>query len=744
MTIRLLIAEGDLAAARMLEASLVRYGFEVKHAADGEAAITAFHPRAFDVVLLDVSLAKKSGVEAARAIRTSPGGNQVGIVLTSGNTVSPDLVLELRRAQVDGWFNKPLSLRDLRDKLAEVAHKYTGATSELLHVESGRRVLSKTTKPAVSPAVAAAVTSEDAKTPPPAPTTSSPPPSRPVSGGVSRAAVAVATTTSGPASEAAPTTVRRAHADVPAAVATVAPAIGKTPGADAGFAAPPSTGSFERMASLGPPLGEEPQAVVEVHASARMMLALARSRVTGIYTLTHRDSEAKVAFIHGVMVGAMDTSTENRLLTRLVRRGVLAETDLDDVLQYSREHKLRAAEAVLALEHCDAETLLDELEQQAAARLVLAASWRAGEMRFISDKAEVGRLAISSFDAYEVLARRFDQLSDPIMVSAWLERAGDEEIKTSRDFEDGLVAYARVAPTSPLPGVLFSRPANLKAVEAQIGQWAPAEREKLLSHVYGMWVAGLLRLPSDTVVDERPVPRPIRSDEVDRAVPDKEACGMVRAEWLRAQGRNYYEVVGADRAVDQPTLWGAIAAYREKFGRETLGQRNIGPVEGLAEELWALFEDIETTLLDEDQRASYDASLAESEEPTSLELSIDADSHFLEGKLALSHGDIKAAKQAFELASGYAHDNPEYKSYLAWTEFLEGSALVESALSALREAASADPTAMRPVMLIGLAAERMGNVDAAREALEEAQRRAPAHPEVENALSRLKRERDDS
>ena len=70
----------------------------------------------------------------------------------------------------------------------------------------------------------------------------------------------------------------------------------------------------------------------------------------------------------------------------------------------------------------------------------------------------------------------------------------------SSDFEDGLVAYARVSPKSPLPSILFARPPNLKAVEAQIGQWAPSERDKLFGHVYGMWVAGLLRLPSD----ERP------------------------------------------------------------------------------------------------------------------------------------------------------------------------------------------------------------------------------------------------
>lgn len=700
MTIRLLIAEGDPASARMLEASLVRYGFDVTHAHDGEAAVAQFTPRAFDVVLLDVSLPRKSGIEAAKAIRTKPGGNQVGLVLTSANTVSPEVVLELKRAQVDAWFNKPLSMRDLRDKLAELAHKYTGATSELLHVETGRKALAKATaRP------------------------------KPPSGAVAKAQIAAALSSSAAAGTGSPSPS--------SSPSSPSPPSSSSPG----FAAPPPTSSDRVVIPRGPPLTAEPRPVDDVHASARMMLSLARARATGVYTLTHKGAEAKVAFIQGVMVGAMDSSTENRLLSRLARRGVLDDGDIDEVLAYSRDHKLRAAEAVLALEHCDAETLLDELEQQARARLVAAAGWRGGDMRLVDDKAEVARLAISRFDAYEIIFRRFDHLSDPVMVSAWIERAADDEIKASRDFEDGLVAYARVSPKSPLPSILFSRPPSLEAVLTQIEQWAPMERDKLLGHVYGMWVAGLLRLPGDDTDDERAVPRPVRADdEVERAVPDKEACALVRAEWLRAQGRSYYDVLGVANDADQATVWGALASYRERFGKDTLGKRQIAPVVGLAEELWALVEDIETTLLDAEQRAFYDASLAEQEEPTSLELSIDADSAFLEGKLALSKGDMRGAKECFERAVSYAPENVDFKSYLAWTELLEGAALVETALGSLKDAAAAEPDNMRPMLLVGLAHERLGRLDEARAAFEEAERREPGNAEVESALRRVRRD----
>lgn len=734
MTIRLLIAESDPTSARMLEASLVRYGFEVTHAPDGEAAAERFSARAFDVVLLDVSLPRKNGLEAAKAIRTKPGGNQVGLVLMSGSTVSPDIVLELKRAQVDAWFNKPLSLRDLRDRLAELAYKYTGATSALLPIENGRRTLAKAKQRAPAK-------NESPGAPPPATkasATSAPVPRPVAASSTTRTASVVASPAS--AAQVSATVSPSAGVSAPPApfvASSPSPSAARTTGLTES-----SRSSIERApVPKEPSLSATPRPLDDAHASARMLLRLARERATGVYLLSHKGAEAKVAFLEGVMVGAMDSSIDNRLLTRLSRRGAFEMDAVDEILTYARDHKLRAAEAVLALEYCDAETLLDELERQANARLVVAAAWPAGEMRFLDDKAEVERLAISRFDAYEVLFQRFDQLSDPVMVRSWLERSAASEISTSRDFEDGLVAYARVAPTSPLPGILFAAPPSLRAVISHVDERAaPEDRERFYAHVYGMWVAGLLRLPDDGPADERPVPRPLRSEQVARAVPDKEACALVRAEWLRAQGRSYYDVLGVARDADEASLREALAAYRERFGEETLGKRQIEPVRGLAEELWALLEDIEITLFDEDQRQFYDSTLAEQEreDASPVERHIDADAAFLEGKLALSRGDQRGAREAFARAAADAPENVEYASYLAWTELLEGAALVESALAALQAAAASEPNEMRSALLVGLAYERIGRLEEARAALEEAERRAPGNPEVEAALRRLR------
>ncbi|MFZ9890101.1 MAG: tetratricopeptide repeat protein, partial [Myxococcota bacterium] len=115
----------------------------------------------------------------------------------------------------------------------------------------------------------------------------------------------------------------------------------------------------------------------------------------------------------------------------------------------------------------------------------------------------------------------------------------------------------------------------------------------------------------------------------------------------------------------------------------------------------------------------------------------DADSQFLEGKMALSQGNIPAAREAFRSAAKLAPEQTEYRSFVAWTDFLEGAALVELALQALQDASAADASDMRAPHFLGLAAERLGNLADAKAAFAEAARRAPGNPEVQNALARL-------
>jgi DNA-binding response OmpR family regulator/tetratricopeptide (TPR) repeat protein len=701
MSIRLYLVEDDPTISRMLEASLARYGFEITHYADGQSAIDEFKAKEFDVALIDVSLPRKDGFQVAQAIRTSPGGNQVGVVMMSAHEQGPDVVLKMRKAQVDAWMNKPLSLRDLRDKLAELAHKYTGATNELLRVAGARSGLRDRSAAEDRPRkeVTPAVQEIKKTTPRPAPATMPPPTPAP-------------SQASGP----------------PAPPVVAAP----------GFSQVPKTGAGELVEDR---LGVGARPIDSLTAVPRAMLDAARQHRTGILHLKHKDAEAKAAYSQGVLVGASENSPDNRLLTRLVRRGVLQLEEVVEVQRYAHEHKLRVAEAVLAMNRCDAETLLDELTQQASDRLTLAASWSQGEMWFEEKKETVEMLAISSFDAFEVILRRFARFSQMNVVDKWLSERGEEPVTTSKDFEDGLVAYARIAPTSPLPGVLFSNPANLRAI-AEFAALSGGDTGPLRAHIYGMWVAGMLRLQGDPKMDTRPVPRPVRSDDVESLVPDKEAVALVRGAWLRAQGRDYYGVLSVGRDAPDEAIWEALGVYNEMYGRDAVAGKNLGPVEGLAEELWALIDDISSTLCDADQRAAYDEITAPpvvEEEEDSSSLGIEADTSFLEGRIALQGNDLQTARACFEKAVEHAPDDVEYSSHLAWVEFLEGAARIDGAVTQLREAAAAHPNSMRPLLLLGLAAERLGFPAAAVEPLREALHRTPDDPEVMSAILRVEK-----
>jgi CheY-like chemotaxis protein len=690
MTIRLLLADADPASARMVQASLVRHGFEVTAVADGQRAVEEFQPRRFDVVLVDTTLPRKDGFAVANDIRTKPGGNQVGLVLMSAGAPPPDVDQQLKRAQADAWMDKPLSLKKLRVKLGELAEKYTGAT---LPAPAER---SRSNRPAPGPAPAA----RPAPKPAPKPAPARPPPP--------------------------PVVVQTPSPPPPAAPQPMA----------AGFDPPPNTSVFPAPRALDLP-SAAPRRFHSATESARVLIELAREKVTGMYMLKHREAEAKVAFMKGIMVGASDNAPENRLLTRLVRRGSLRLEDIPEIRAWSHEHQMRVGEAVMAMDLCDAETLLDELQQQAADRIVLAAGWTEGEMAFVETRDDVERIAIGSFDAYEGVLRRFEAYRDIERVRGWIEAHGNEAVTTSKDFETGLVAYARLAPTSPLPGILFGRPPNLNAICSGISVIPGTDQSQLFTHVYGMWVVGLLRLDSDGPPGEhRPVPKPVRTEEVERVVPDKEAVSAIRAEWLRAQGRSYYDVLAVSPEAPEEEIWEAIASYSQRFGQDALADKKLGPAEGLAAELWALLEDMQATLSDSEMRATYDELQREASRSESLD-NIDAESHFLEGKLALAGGDLVAAKEGFEAAVAYDSENLEYRSHLSWVYFLEGAALVDGAMGALRAAAHANPSDMRPMLLLGQAQERLGGLADAKASLEEALRRCPDDPEVQRALRRV-------
>lgn len=81
---RILIAEDDEAFRTLLVDAFTDAGFHVLHASDGEAALSLAQTEHPDLVLLDVKMPKKEGIEVLETLRAdSPWGKAVPIfVLT--------------------------------------------------------------------------------------------------------------------------------------------------------------------------------------------------------------------------------------------------------------------------------------------------------------------------------------------------------------------------------------------------------------------------------------------------------------------------------------------------------------------------------------------------------------------------------------------------------------------------------------------------------------------------------------
>jgi two-component system response regulator MtrA len=109
MSQRILVIEDDQAIAEIVGILLRAEGFEVSYCADGNQALTAFQVVNPDLVLLDLMLPGRDGVEICRAIRDTSG---VPIVMLTARSDTSDVVTGLE-AGADDYVIKPIKNEEL-------------------------------------------------------------------------------------------------------------------------------------------------------------------------------------------------------------------------------------------------------------------------------------------------------------------------------------------------------------------------------------------------------------------------------------------------------------------------------------------------------------------------------------------------------------------------------------------------------------------------------------------------------
>ncbi len=143
MSGRVLVVDDDIALAEMIGIVLRSDGFEPIFCSNGDDAVDLFRSEQPDVILLDLMLPGKSGIDICREIRQESG---VPIIMLTAKSDTVDVVLGLESG-ADDYVPKPFKPRELIARVRARLRRSRDATPATVRVAdieidvTGHRVL---------------------------------------------------------------------------------------------------------------------------------------------------------------------------------------------------------------------------------------------------------------------------------------------------------------------------------------------------------------------------------------------------------------------------------------------------------------------------------------------------------------------------------------------------------------------------------------------------------------------------
>ncbi len=114
---KILFAEDDPNIALIAQLSLEKIGgHDVTHVSDGELALQRARTEAFDLILLDGTMPRRTGLQVAEELRKTPGFNTPIIFLTA-KSEEKDIKTFMTLGQ--GYIAKPFDPQTLSQKIIE-------------------------------------------------------------------------------------------------------------------------------------------------------------------------------------------------------------------------------------------------------------------------------------------------------------------------------------------------------------------------------------------------------------------------------------------------------------------------------------------------------------------------------------------------------------------------------------------------------------------------------------------------
>ena len=119
MTASILIADDEPNILISLEFLLKRAGYQVSLARDGQAALDAILRARPALVVLDVMMPKKTGLEVCQAVRADEACNGVRILMLTAKGRDTDVAKGLALG-ADAYLTKPFATKELVQKVKDL------------------------------------------------------------------------------------------------------------------------------------------------------------------------------------------------------------------------------------------------------------------------------------------------------------------------------------------------------------------------------------------------------------------------------------------------------------------------------------------------------------------------------------------------------------------------------------------------------------------------------------------------
>ncbi|OFX14010.1 MAG: hypothetical protein A2Z18_03740 [Armatimonadetes bacterium RBG_16_58_9] len=126
MSYRILLIEDEVAMADSVACSLRNEGFEVEVALDGLAGLSAYRAVTHDLIILDATLPKLSGLDFCRIVRNE---SSVPIIMLTAKIEETDRIVGLEFG-ADDYVPKPFSMREVIARVRAVLRRIETARDD--------------------------------------------------------------------------------------------------------------------------------------------------------------------------------------------------------------------------------------------------------------------------------------------------------------------------------------------------------------------------------------------------------------------------------------------------------------------------------------------------------------------------------------------------------------------------------------------------------------------------------------